>query len=98
MFTINGVLWRVIIVSPNHPELRQPNGKYAVGCCNTTNHTIYIASNLPVEQYREVLYHEVAHAAINSYNILLPLDEEERMVSFISTHGDEIVVIVDQFI
>lgn len=99
MFEINGLIWRVCIVSPNHPELRQPNGRQAIGCCNPSNQTIYISETVAYSPlYRQVLYHEVAHAAVNSYGIDLPVDEEEFLASFISVYGDEILAVVNSLI
>ena len=75
MFEINGIVWGIVIVSPNHPQLTQPNGNQALGCCNSDTKMIYISAAVAYSPLlREVLAHEVAHAAIFSYGIDLPLD------------------------
>ena len=99
MFEINGVIWSVVIVSPNHPALTTPKGKQAIGCCNPSNRTIYLsedAVNSP--QLRELLIHEVAHAAVASYGYQLPQNCEEFLAIFIHSHIDEIMAIVDTLI
>ncbi len=98
IFSINGLIWEIVLVSPNHPALTQPNGEQAIGCCNRAEQTIYISAAVARSPlYREVLYHEIAHAAISSYGYLLPVREEEFLAEFISSHGDEILAIVDRF-
>ena len=70
MFKINGVIWQIVIVSPNHPALIQPDGKKAIGCCDRETDTIYISAAIAYSPlYRQVLYHEVVHAAVASYDI-----------------------------
>lgn len=99
MFEINGVIWRIFIVPSNHPELKQPNGEFALGCCNNTTHSIYISA--AIEQsplYNEVLYHEITHAVIESYNITFSYSEEELLASFISVYGSTIHNIANSFL
>ena len=99
MFEINGVIWRVVVVPPNHPELKQPNGHWAIGCCNKTIKVIYISADVAYQPlFTQLLCHEVTHAAVESYGISLPNDEEEFLASFVSVYGDDIWRIVDNFI
>ena len=99
MFEINGVIWQVVVVSPNHPMLKMPNGTWAIGCCNPNTQTIYLSEEVASSQLlRELLIHEVAHAAIASYGYKLPHNCEEFLAIFIHTHIDEILAIVDTLI
>ena len=99
MFEINGVIWQVAIVSPNHPALKMPGGKWAIGCCNPDTQTIYLSEEAAFSpQLRELLIHEVAHAAIASYGYQLPHNCEEFLAIFIHSHIDEIMAIVDTLI
>lgn len=98
MFEINGMVWQIVIVSSNHPTLIQPNGRQAIGCCDRVEQKIYIAAALVYSPlFRQVLYHEIAHAAVASYYIDMPTEEEEFLASFISVYGDEILAIVNEF-
>lgn len=98
MFEINGVVWQIVLVSPNHPALTQPNGRQAIGACVPEEQRIYIsAATAYTSLYTQVLCHEIAHAAVFSYGIDLPLDEEEFLASFISLYGQEILDIVNRF-
>ena len=99
MFEINGIIWQVAIVSPNHPALKMPNGNYAIGCCNTDNKTIYLSEEVWSNALqRELLIHEVAHAAIASYGYDLSHKEEEFVATFIHSHIDEILAIVNSLL
>lgn len=91
MVIINGVPWEIHLVSPNHPMLRRPNGSYSIGSCSNANHTIYINDMLNVIMRHKVLRHEMAHAVLFSYNILLDLDDEEKFADLMATYGKEIL-------
>ena len=73
---INNVEWRIHIVSPLYYKLKQ-NNNYAIGACDTYNKNIYISNNLSKEEFEKVLYHEITHAALDSYNIKLDNKEKE---------------------
>lgn len=45
---------------------------------------------------RKVLGHEVTHAAMFSYQVLLTEDQEELLADIISTYGNEIVVVTNK--
>jgi len=99
MFKINGVIWHIFIVPPDHPELIKPNGRKAIGCCNSINHTIYISSTVNTNTlFVQVICHEVTHAVIASYGIALPEEEEEFLASFVTVFGPEIFKVVNQLI
>lgn len=91
MIKINGIRWRLLQVSPSNPALQTPNGNLALGCCDSTNHTIYIRKDLHDKKVKEVLLHEITHAVIYSYNIELTPTKEEDIVSIISSFGLEII-------
>jgi hypothetical protein len=71
--------------------LQRPNGEYSVGCCNNFDKTIYLSHDLYGAFLKKVLTHEISHAAIYSYNVVLPLMIEEEVADLIATHGQEII-------
>lgn len=91
MLIINGIIWRVILVNPYHPMLRRPDGFYTIGSCCNNNHTIYINEMLNEQMKRKVLRHEITHAVLFSYNILLDIDDEETFADLVATFGEEII-------
>lgn len=44
---------------------------------------------------RKVLIHEVCHAICMSYDVYLPIEQEEILCDFVATYGDEVFDIVD---
>lgn len=95
MFTINGEQWLVVLVMPYDVALLMPNGNYALGACNDATKTIYISNELYGESFEQVLCHELVHASMFAYDVILGYDEEELIAEIISIFGEEIVDITD---
>ena len=84
------------MVAPDHPELLNDTGKLVLGCCNDKHKTIYINETLSDEFLKNVLCHEITHAAMFSYNVYLTLEQEELLADIVATYGEEIVKITNQ--
>lgn len=91
MIKINGIDWRILLVSPNHPELTLPNGNQALGACNNNLKEVYVRDDLNNFYLKKVLCHELTHAAMFSYDVELNKDQEELVADLISTYGYEII-------
>lgn len=91
MININGENWRIFLVSPNHPALRTPTGLTSLGCCDDLLKSIFIDENVNDFYLKKVLCHELVHACMYSYNILLNDYQEEVLADLIATYGQEIV-------
>ena len=96
MFNINGYDWKVKLVSPNHPQLQRFDGLWTIGSCNNNLRTIYISDMLDEQMLWKVLCHEITHAAMFSYNILLTIDQEELLADLVATYGYEIIEITNK--
>lgn len=79
------------MASPNHPALYRSDGSLSVGACDDAVKIIYINENLNPQMMKKVLCHEVAHAAMFSYNVELSLEQEELVADLIATYGQEII-------
>lgn len=92
MFKVNGEYWEIKLVPFNHAVL---NGSIAV--CDDINKTIYVAEDVLNNDYllRKVLYHEITHATMFSYNIALHIKEEELLADLVATYGQEIILIAN---
>lgn len=88
---INGVRWRVRLVSPAHPLLLTPWRTHALGVCDKVTQTICIDETLPRGLLEIVLCHELVHAFMFSYDVDLTYNEEELVAEIISIYGQEIV-------
>ena len=95
MFSINNELWQVVLVYPDDIALQTPRGTFALGACNDMTKTIYISNNLHGEEFEKVLCHELTHAAMFAYDVMLGHDEEELLAEVIATFGEEIVDITN---
>ena len=88
---INGVRWRVRLVSPAHPMLLTPWKTHALGVCDKVTQTICIDETLHRTQLKQVLCHELVHAFMYSYNIDLSYEEEEIVAELMSIYGNDIL-------
>lgn len=95
MLKINGLDWRIMLTSSNHPQLMRPNGSFTLGCCNSENKTIYIVEGLNKTYFKKVLCHELVHASMYSYGIELNEQQEEMLADLIATYGQEILNITN---
>ena len=90
MIKINGELWRVRIVPPQHPALYR-NGNPALGCCDDIVKTIFISNILTQREMKKVLCHEMVHAAMYSYDVPITDYVEEIVADLIASYGNEIM-------
>lgn len=95
MFIINGEQWWILLVDPYDDALLMPSGGQAVGACSDANKTIYINNQLYGEEFETVLCHELVHAAMFAYDVVLTHDEEELIAEIISIFGEEIIDLTD---
>ncbi len=95
MFTINHETWLVKFTHPYHDVFIMDNGEYTIGVCDDNTKTIYLASTLKGKELRQVLCHEIVHAAMFSYNIELNYEQEELLANIIAIFGKEIIQITD---
>ena len=95
MFIINGEKWRVIFVDSRHPALLKPNGDFAIGACDDFSKTIYLSNNLSGDYLKRVLCHEITHAIMFSFNIEMPLPQEELFAELTATFGEEIIKVAN---
>lgn len=96
MFIINGVRWRIEYVRPDHPMLRRDDGSYTLGVCDNNSKMIYITEGLSLRKLWHVLAHEVTHAAMFSYSIVLNPFQQELIADLVATYGDEIISITNE--
>ena len=97
MTNFNGEVWRICLVSPDHPQLQRYDGSWSIGACNNYTKTIYIMEGLDDFMFKKVLSHELTHAAMFSYNVNLTLEQEELLADLIATYGREIVCKANSF-
>lgn len=95
MFTINHEVWIVKFIQPYDEIFRMDNGEFTIGVCDDNTKTIYISNLLRGEKLKQVLCHEIVHAAMFSYSVELEYEQEELLANLIAIYGKEIVQITD---
>jgi hypothetical protein len=87
MFNINGENWKIFLVSNNHPALLRSDGSFTIGSCDDNTKSIYILENLNDEYLKKVLCHEITHACMFSYDVILTIEQEEMLADLLATYG-----------
>lgn len=82
-------------MQPYDEIFRMDNGEFTIGVCDDNTKTIYISKLLRGEKLKQVLCHEIVHAAMFSYNVELDYEQEELLANLIAIYGKEIVQITD---
>lgn len=82
-------------MQPYDEIFRMDNGDFTIGVCDDNTKTIYISNLLRGEKLKQVLCHEIVHAAMFSYNVELEYEQEELLANLIAIYGKEIVQITD---
>ena len=95
MFTINGRDWDVVFVPARSKHLLRSDGSLTVGVTDGGYDTVFIADNLSDEFLRKVFCHELCHCFCMSYNITMPIQEEEFLADFVATYGEDIIYLLD---
>lgn len=91
IFIINHQLWKIKFVSRFNEKLRKPNNSFALGVCDNNDKCVYIFNQLPKQKLKQVLYHEITHAVMFSYNVYIPYKQEELFADLVATYGAEII-------
>lgn len=92
---VNDTLWHIQFKKPTSSELKRSDGTISLGVTDRNTHTIYLSNALRGFMQRKVLIHEVCHAICMSYDVYLPIEQEEILCDFVATYGDEVFDIVD---
>lgn len=95
MFTINGIRWHISFVEPNSNYLRRSDGSLTVGVTDFPKRTVFLSNLLKGAFLRKVTAHELTHCFCFSYDIVLDIEEEERMADFMATYGEELIYLLD---
>lgn len=95
MFTVNNRAWTIRFVSPKNPMLMRSDGSWTIGTTDGNTNTVYIADNLSGYMLDKVLCHELCHVFCFSWDIYIPIEEEERLCQFMSEYGRDIIYLLD---
>lgn len=95
MFTINGIDWNLIFVNGASPDLLRSDGTVSLAVTDWNRRSIFV-STAPKEVYlRRIIAHELCHAFCFSYDISMPIEQEEYLASWISLYGTDLIYLLD---
>ena len=94
-FTVNNQEWNLVFVNPSNSNLKRSNGTVTIGMTDNNTKTVYINNRLNNYMTDKVLAHELCHVFCFSYDIYMPIEQEEYLADWISRYGRELVYLLD---
>lgn len=95
MFEINGIVWEIIYVNPFSNDLRRSDGTLTVGVTDMPKRVVFLSNRLKGAFLRKVLAHELVHCFMFSYDIHIPIEEEEFIADWVATYGTDLIYLLD---
>ena len=94
-FIINNRPWYIKFVSAVSSNLRRSDGSLTVGVTDGNDNCVYLSDLLSGAFLQKVLCHELCHCFMMSYNISIPIEQEEFLADWISIHGEDLIYLLD---
>lgn len=94
-FVINGFRWDVVFVSSKSEKLHRSDGFLTVGVTDWNDGCVYLSNALRGAFLEKVLCHELTHCFCFSYDIHIPIEEEEFMADWLSVYGKDLIYLLD---
>lgn len=95
MFVINGIEWDIRFVNPNSDKLRRSDGSITHAVTDWNDRAIYV-STLPSGAFlRKIVCHELCHCFCFSFDIHMPIEQEEYLADWISRFGEDLIYLLD---
>lgn len=95
MFVINGIEWDMIFVNPNSDKLRRSDGSITHAVTDWNDRAVYV-STLPSGAFlRKIVCHELCHCFCFSFDIHMPIEQEEYLADWISRFGEDLIYLLD---
>ena len=94
-FIINNRPWYIKFVSAASSNLRRSDGSLTVGVTDGNDNCVYLSDLLSGAFLKKVLCHELCHCFMMSYNISIPIEQEEFLADWISIYGEDLIYLLD---
>jgi hypothetical protein len=95
MFTINGINWNLIFVNNSSPDLLRSDGTTSLAVTDWNSRSIFVSTAPKGAYLRRIIAHELCHAFCFSYDISMPIEQEEYLAGWISLYGTDLVYLLD---
>lgn len=94
-FVVNNQEWELMFVKPSSRQLIRSDGSITIGMTDNNTKTVYINNKLNRALTDKVICHELCHVFCFSYDIYMPIEQEEYLADWISRYGRELVYLLD---
>lgn len=95
MFVINGIEWEIKFVRGASSKLMRSDGSISLAVTDWNNRAIYVSDKPENGYLRKILAHELCHCFCFSYNIHMPIEQEEYLADWISLYGTDLIYLLD---
>lgn len=97
-FMINNQIWTIEFTDNSNSKLLRSDGSRTVGMTDGNMRTVYLAESLSGAFLERVLAHELCHCICFSYDISIPIEQEEFLADWVSLYGREVIDVLDNLI
>lgn len=94
-FVINGIAWDIEFVRPSDSRLRRSDNSLSCAVTDWNDKRVYISTAPTGARLRKIVCHELCHCFCFSYNIYMPIREEEYLADWISRYGEDLIYLLD---
>lgn len=95
MFVINGIEWEIKFVHSASGKLMRSDGSTSLAVTDWNDRIIYVSDKPKNGYLRKILAHELGHCFCFSYNIHMPIEQEEYLADWISLYGTDLIYLLD---
>lgn len=95
MFLINGIEWKIEFVHSANGKLMRSDGSISLAATDWNDRAIYVSDKPKNGYLRKILAHELCHCFCFSYNIHMPIEQEEYLADWISLYGADLIYLLD---
>ena len=94
-FIINNRMWHIEFVNAASKKLHRSDSSLTVGVTDGNDNCVYLSEFLSGAFLKKVLCHELCHCFMMSYNISIPIEQEEFLADWISVYGEDLIYLLD---
>ena len=94
-FIINNRMWHIEFVNASSEKLHRSDDSLTVGVTDGNDNCVYLSDLLYGAFLKKVLCHELCHCFMMSYNISIPIEQEEFLADWISIYGEDLIYLLD---
>lgn len=94
-FEINGILWNIVFVRPNSNNLRRSDGSITFAVTDWNDKCIYVSTAPKSAFLRKILAHELCHCFCFSFDVHMPIEQEEYLADWVSLYGTDLIYLLD---